>query len=295
MRRIKERAYAKLNLTLDLVGVKGGYHMIDSLVTTVNLYDTVTLKARKDGAITLVTRGCGSEKISPFENNAYKAAVAFQEKYSTAGVDIVIQKEIPIGGGLGGSSADAVAVLRGMAKLFGVSDGVGLKEIADALGSDTGYLLHGGFARMRGRGEEVERFSCRLPLYFLLILPQTGVSTAACYQKSDELLALAVKSDEVFALLSKGDWQSAAAHFSNGLYPAAASLNRDVALALAEAQSFSPLGASMTGAGSAAYACFDSAELCEWAKSRYQGKFKTVIVRAISPEDERGYTPFSID
>ncbi len=294
MAKVKERAYAKLNLTLDLLGVSGGYHMLDSLVTTVDLYDIVTLKSRKDKLVTVKMHGLSSELISLENNNAYKAAKAFIEQFQTNGVDITVQKNIPIGAGMGGSSTDAAAVLRGMAKLYSVKDSGALKRIADALGSDTGYLLTGGFARMQGRGERVQSLVICPNLYYLLILPNSGVSTAECYRKSDELPALPPVTEEVIRLLSSGDTEGAGKLFSNGLYPAAALLNGEVKVALEEAQSFSPTGAAMTGSGSCVFACFPTVELCQWAKSRYRGKSETLIVKSINNKLKNWSNPFTL-
>lgn len=155
----KEKAYAKVNLTLDISGVKDGYHQLDSLVIALNLYDLITVKKRKDGKIRVFSRGEGSEYISEEKNNAYKAAVAFQSEFSCGGAEINVFKNIPVGAGLGGSSADAAGVLRAMKKLFGVvpspENERKILAIADKTGSDVRAMYSGGACRMRGRGEYV--------------------------------------------------------------------------------------------------------------------------------------------
>ena len=70
MNSVKIKAYAKVNLTLEIVGVKDGYHMLDSLVASVDLYDLVALKKRKDKLCSVQMRGLGSESIPPENNNA---------------------------------------------------------------------------------------------------------------------------------------------------------------------------------------------------------------------------------
>ena len=79
----------------------------------------------------------------------------------------------------------------------------------------------------------------------------------------------------------------AAKLFSNDLYPAAVALNREAEEAYRAAQSFSPAGASMTGSGSASFAIFETRELCEWAKSRYRGKFRAICADSIVPSEEQ--------
>ena len=154
MNTVRLNAYAKLNLTLDVTGTEGGYHTVDSLVTTVDLFDRIVAKKRKDGAIRLFMHGMGSEAIPPEENHAQAAAERYVVAFGTTGADITVYKNIPIGAGLGGSSADAAGALLAMNGLYGAAKN--LKPLADECGSDTGYLLRGGFARMRGRGEDIE-------------------------------------------------------------------------------------------------------------------------------------------
>ena len=155
----KEKAYAKVNLTLDILGVKDGYHLLDSLVIALDLYDLITVKKRKDGKIRVFSRGEGSESIPEEKNNAYKAAVAFQSEFSCGGAEISVFKNIPVGAGLGGSSADAAGALRAMKKLFGVAPSPEnerkILAIADGTGSDVRAMYTGGACRMRGRGETV--------------------------------------------------------------------------------------------------------------------------------------------
>ena len=155
MNTVKIKAYAKVNLTLELDGVENGYHLLDSLVASVDIFDLIVLKKRKGRLSAVTMHGMGSESIPPENNNALKAAEAFSEAFGTDGADVAIYKNIPIGAGMGGSSADAAGVLNGMAQLYGVTDREKLKSLADSLGSDTGYMLTGGFARMQGRGEKV--------------------------------------------------------------------------------------------------------------------------------------------
>ncbi len=293
MRTVRVKGYAKLNLTLDLLGKYGDYHALDSLVVTVDLFDSLTLRAVKDQRVSVKMYGLGCEQIPPV-NNAYKAAVAFRDKFQTNGAEITVHRNIPVGGGMGGSSADTAAVLRGMAKLYGVKDETALKELADGLGSDTGYLLKGGFARLRGRGEKIDYFSNCPPLYFLVLLPRSGVSTKECFRLSDENPPLPPVTELALRELLAGNYEGAGKYFSNGLYPAAARLNQEVKEAVEAVKSFSPLGASMTGSGSAAFACFDSLELAAWAKSRYRGNAEAIVVKAIVPQEKIWRNPFSL-
>ena len=127
---VRLRSYAKINFALNVTGTRGGYHLLDSVLASVDLYDTVTARPRKDGLINVYMQGLGSEHIPPEQNNAVRAGEAFVSAFGTCGADIRILKDIPMGAGLGGSSADAAGVLNALARLYGVEDRQALKALA---------------------------------------------------------------------------------------------------------------------------------------------------------------------
>ncbi len=299
MGTVKVLSYAKLNLTLDITGKEDNYHTLDSLVVTVGLYDKIVARKRKDPLIGVTMHGMGSDKLYPEENHAVRAGEKFVEAFGTNGADITVYKNIPMGAGLGGSSADAAGVLNALAQLYEITDFVKLKAIADGLGSDTGYMLRGGLARMRGRGDEVEFFSDSPDMHFLLLCPKSDVSTAECYQTYDRLsepngAGRTERCLEAYRSMGLGE---AARLFGNDLFESAKSLNGEAGEAVARLREFSPLGAGMTGSGSAAFALFETRELCEWAKSRYRGKFRIYLADAVYPaERKKKYSnPYSIE
>ena len=295
MNTLKLKSYAKVNLTLEITGAENGYHMLDSCVASIDLYDLIVLKKRKNGLSSIRMIGMGSESIPPEKNNALKAAEAFSKRYGVNGVEITVYKNIPMGAGLGGSSADVAGVLVGMARLYGIEDQDGLGALADELGSDTRYMLSGGFARMQGRGEKVTPLPVSTQLHLLLFCPQTDVSSGACYREYDRLsLRTDVQNatENLIAALATGRENDGGRYLMTDLYIPAASLNPDVKTAMEEAQSFSPLGAVMTGSGSCVLAWFETKELCEWAKSRYRGKFRTIVTKTVVPDYKKSARRF---
>lgn len=290
MNTVKVKAYAKVNLTLEITGREGGYHLLDSLVASVDIFDSVVLKKRKDKLSSVRMFGLGSESIPPEKNNALKTAERFSEKFGVNGADITVYKNIPMGAGLGGSSADVAGVLNGMAKLYGVTDENALDELADELGSDTKYMRRGGFARMQGRGERLTALAVDERLHFFMIFPHSSVSTPACYGEYDNLplrFGGAGATQKAIDALTAKDIKALGRYLTNDLFPPATRLNDDVARAYEEARAFSPLGVVMSGSGSCVTALFESKELCEWAKSRYRGKFRTAVCRTLTPEKEK--------
>ena len=284
----KVKSYAKVNLSLNILGQKDGYHLIDSVAASVDIWDTVCAKPRSDKLINVYMHGLGSENIPPERNNAVKAGEAFVSAFGTKGADIDIYKDIPIGAGLGGSSADAAGVLNVLAKLYKMKDRAALKTIADTLGSDTGYMLTGGFARMTGRGERVRPVACKRRLYMLLFLPKEGVSAAECYRAYDDSPdPLRQDSENMVKALAAGDFGAAAASVYNALGAPAARLSDGVKEALSAAASFNPSAYAVTGSGSGVFALFEGEALCRWAKSRYKGKLRTRVVKTVMPKDAK--------
>lgn len=279
------RSYAKINLTLDITGVKDGFHMLRSVVSSIDLADTIRLSKHKTNRVFM--HGMGSEGVPPEKNNAFKAAELFSQTFGTEGADITIYKDIPMCGGLGGSSADAAGVLRGMQKLYHVGTDEEIKALADRLGSDTGYMVKGGYALMEGRGEIVTSIPTERTFYVLLFLPKADVSTPACYARYDEIGTKSDKSDECIKALLNGTLGEIADSFSNDLMLPAVEIAPEVQVALDEAKSFSPLGVNMTGSGSVVYALFETRELCEWAQSRYKGKCRTIVTKTIVPKEAK--------
>ena len=289
----KVRSFAKVNLSLNITGAADGYHLLDTVVAGIDVYDTVCAKARRDGLVNVYMHGRGSEGIPPAQNNAVKAGEAFVSAFGTRGADIEIYKEIPIGAGLGGSSADAAGVLNAMAALYAVPREE-LIPLAEKLDSDTPFLLVGGYARLGGRGERVQPLAAPRPLSMLLVWPASPVSTAACYREYDnEPDPPREDSARLCAALRQGDFAGVAANVYNALQRPACTLNPEVTAALAAVRALSPAACAVTGSGSAVFALFESEELCAWAKSRLRGPFSSRVVRTPAPPRTL-YTPFAL-
>lgn len=284
MQSVRIKAHAKINLTLEIVGREQGFHMLDSLVASVDLHDLIVLKKRKDKQCTVTMIGGGTD-IPMKENGAWKAAKSFCGRFSVNGVDITVYKKIPIGAGLGGSSADVAGVLQGMAKLYEIDDFDALCSLAEALGSDTKYMLYGGFARMQGRGEKITPLDIKEKLHLLLLCPSSAVHTGACYQKYDELpKTLEYRESQTEACiraLQQEDVKEASRYLTNDLFVPAVHLNADVESAYRQVRELSPLGAVMTGSGSCVLATYATISACRKAARSYQGPFCVLVTETL--------------
>ncbi len=179
---------AKINLMLAVTGLRDdGFHSLTSLVAPLSFGDTIFIrvKAGKTG-ISLET----SDPILPEDdrNIAWRAADLFLKRFGLdTRVEIRIEKNIPIGAGLGGGSSNAAAVLKGLATLFEIQDGPALRDLAEKLGSDCPLFLNPEPLIMRGRGEEIERLddAAKQSLAgesLVLFKPAFGISTLWAYQ-----------------------------------------------------------------------------------------------------------------
>lgn len=290
MNTARVSAYAKLNLTLDITGAKDGYHLLDSLVVSVDLFDRIVAKKRKGALSSVAMHGMGSERIPPEENNALRAAEAFSATFGTDGAAISVYKNIPMGSGMGGSSADAAGVLLALARLYKITDRAALTALGERLGSDVAFQLRGGFARMRGRGESLEFFGSVPKWWFLVLTSKEEISTAACYARYDEAgNTFPPRTERALEALRGGNPEWAAKLFGNHLTEAATDLLPEMEETLKTLRGFSPAGWGMTGSGSAAYAAFGEEQLALWAKSRYRGKRHAFIVRTVDPTIKKSW------
>ena len=164
---ITEKAFAKVNLTLEILGKRrDGYHNLASVMQTVDLYDTLEFSEADDVLVT-----CDDDEITPEINLATKAAQALQRKTGVSlGANISIKKNIPVSAGMGGGSTDAAAALRGLNKLWKLGLSLDeLTELAADVGSDVPFLVSGGTSLVQGRGEEVTPISpAKIPKFLIL-------------------------------------------------------------------------------------------------------------------------------
>lgn len=174
---------AKVNLLLRVVGERpDGYHELESVMTTLELADTVELERLEDGGISLEVDAPGIPG-GP-ENLAWRAAETFfGGTGAEGGVRISLAKRIPPGGGLGGGSSNAATVLKGMNRLFGAGlDLPALEALAGRVGSDAAFFIRGGTNLCKGRGERVEPLEDPGPLFFLLLFPPFFCPTNRVYR-----------------------------------------------------------------------------------------------------------------
>ena len=187
MDSIKVKTSAKINLSLDVVGRKpDGYHLIESIFQSVNIYDIITVSKTENG----IHLTCNEPEIPCDSRNiAYKAARLFLDKTGIkSGINIHIEKHIPSQAGLGGGSSDGAGVLYAMTTLFDTNiDIFDLAKLGANISADTAFFIYGGTAFVQGIGEIINPIRLLPPIELVIAKGRSGISTPEAYKMIDEL------------------------------------------------------------------------------------------------------------
>ncbi len=274
MTELTIEAYAKINLTLEILRrLPSGYHEIKSVMQQTMLHDTIIITEAPAGII--LTSENTTIPLNA-RNSIWKAAALIKERCKIdRGVKFRLIKRIPVGGGMGGGSADAAATLVGLNKFWqlGLSQAE-LLEIGQEIGMDVAFCVLGGTALATGRGEIVEPLPSppRLPL--IIVNPGIFVSTRAAYENLKvDALTFTDKSAQVITAIKQRDFDGIIAGLHNDFeytvlneYPIIGAAKRDLLEAGAEAALLSGSGASVFGIARSAT---QARTIAETLKSRY--------------------------
>lgn len=215
---MKINAYAKINATLDICGVReDGFHSLRSVMLPVSLHDEIVIEKSES-----LSFQCNIKELCTEDNLCLRAARLFFESTGIDGaVAIELEKNIPFPAGLGGGSADAAAVLKGVNTLFDKPlDDTGLLTLASKLGSDVSFCLYGSPALCEGRGELLTPIDGIPELYLVIAIGKARLSTPAVYRKYDEAgLEARNDSDRFLKAIESRDRDAIVASFGNAFEP----------------------------------------------------------------------------
>ncbi len=266
------RAHAKLNLTLDVLGRRpDGYHDLRMVMQSVALADVLTLEESGDGELRVRTN---LHFLPNNEKNlAAQAALRWWEARGQApsGLEIAIEKHVPVCAGMAGGSSDAAAVLRALNQMEGAP--LSLREVAkigERVGSDVPYCILGGTALAEGRGEILTPLPPLPQCWAVLCKPEFSISTPALFAKIDSVrLRCRPDTQGVIAALEAGDLHGVARRMYNVFEDALPERQRarvnDIKNVLIQCGA---LGASMSGTGPTAFGLFDDEGLAREARER---------------------------
>ena len=281
-------AYAKVNFGLRVLpGRADGFHGIESIFQTVDLYDQLILTECPE-------KGCFvhcSDMELPENNTLTKAYNAFCKvvKCEVPGVKIELKKGIPSGGGLGGGSSDAAALVRMLEKLCDVrlSDSE-LDNIAAETGSDVFFFMHcdekgRGCALVSGRGEVVKKIHGREDLFLVMIFPKVSSSTKEAYALVDEALAdgkilISPEFDELELVYRRPpeNWT-----LINTFTPVISAKYKDIGRAIEALRALDCDYAEMSGSGSTVFGIFSSRQEAESAVKKLAGSWNCKLARTV--------------
>ena len=266
---IVERAYAKLNFTLEVIRRRpDGYHDLASVIQTVSLYDTLTFSLSDE-----LSMRCGDDSLEVEDNLVLRAARLLQDVTGTDyGVKIELSKRIPIASGLGGGSADAAATLRGLNRLWKL--GMNIEELIDvgaSIGSDVPFLVCGGTAIVHGRGDQFEVLPTPESVRLVILAPKTDIieprsdtgssKTAQMFRLLDDSMHTSGSLSRKLAARMRGGGDCHPSFMFNVFQQTAQSVYQDWQDAY---DCFSSLGARdiiLSGAGPAMFAVASSREI----------------------------------
>lgn len=262
-------APAKLNLFLLVTGRRAdGYHLLQTLFRFIDLQDTLHFSLRDDGA---VHRRNAVEGVAEAQDLCVRAARLLQRETGCAlGVDITVDKRIPMGGGLGGGSSDAATTLLALNRLWSLGlPRQRLMELGLQLGADVPVFVFGENAFAEGVGERLQAYP--LPeAWYVVLFPPVHVPTAEIFSHKD----LTRDSDSIIIrALSK-------LHFRNDLQAVACSLYPEVARYIAELGKYGD--AMMTGSGACVFAEYPSRGEAEAVLQRLPGEMRGVVAQGLA-------------
>jgi len=277
MREIKEKAYAKLNISLDVTGRRDdGYHEMVMVMQTVSLCDDVSVSLTEDGQ---VRAGSNLHFIPNDERNlAVRAALRYLEAIgeSGQGVRIDMLKRIPVGAGMAGGSADAAAVLRAMNVLYDNRlKRRELEKISESIGSDVAFCVAGGTALAQGRGEILSDIAPMPDCIFVICKPEFSISTPELFKKLDGApLRRHPDTAGMLEAFEKGSLREICMR----MYNVFEDVNDRRMRAVSEIKSclldFGSMGSIMTGTGSAVFGVFSDETAAEKAKEQLSKEYR---------------------
>lgn len=280
MTTLYEGAYAKINLTLDVLGKRpDGYHDLSSVMQTISLRDDIEIDVGTGKPWSLQ---CDKDFVPLDETNlAWKAAKVFFDAIhkDPDGLEIRITKRIPAQAGLGGGSADAAAVLRALNDHYGNPLSIlALAELGGAVGSDVPFCTLCGTALVEGRGERLRKLPDMPDCVFVVCKPEFSASTPELYKKLDET-AIAVRPDNraMESALLEGDLGKVAGQVFNVFDPVVTAEHLELNYIKSIMNSYGSLGQQMTGSGSAVFGIMPNFEyaavVCNMLKDNYPQVF----------------------
>tara|TARA_B100001123_G_scaffold443185_1_gene588623 strand:- start:1841 stop:2677 length:837 start_codon:yes stop_codon:yes gene_type:complete len=257
--KINLRSHAKINLALSINYKRSdGYHNISSIMQEIDLFDIIEISKQTSSDINIISKGI---KIPEDQSNlCYIAAKLFLNHYKIHhGLNITINKKIPIGGGLGGGSSNAATVIKGLANIFSINiDQRTFHKFSSDIGADVFFFYRGGIQYAEGKGDQLTSIPKFLKDYYiLLVCPDISISTSWAYTEYKKYLENNINPSNFVPLSGELDWSLLRNDFEKvvlSTYPEIMEIKSKLKKAGA-------LFSSLSGSGSTVFGVFNNLEL----------------------------------
>ncbi len=284
---ITEKAYAKINLALDVTGKReDGYHLVKMVMQTLDLCDTLTFENGEPGSgIVLVTddETLNSEQADGNENLIVKAArVLLKEAGTDADVNINLSKKIPIAAGMAGGSSDAAATFRGLNKLLGLKfSNDELKKMAVSVGADVPFCIEGGIQLAEGIGDVLTVLKPLGKVSVLICKPDISVATKTVYKEYDSRTNVEHPDvDAMVKAINAGDLNDVFDNMGNVLETVTAAQYPVITDIEASMLANGAMYAYMTGSGPTVFGIFSGVQECKAALEKLRLKYSDCSIYA---------------
>jgi len=276
-----EKAYAKINLTLDVLGKReDGYHELKSVMQTVSLHDDIEIDVGTMKDWKLI---CSREDIPcDARNLAWKAAQLYfdEVKKDPQGLTIRMEKRIPSGAGMGGGSADAAAVLRALNRYYEeLLSPEELAQLSAKIGSDIPFCVLGGTRMCEGRGEIMRRLPDCPKCMIVGCKPEFSVSTPELFRKIDSVQIMKhPDNDAMEAAIASGDIRMVAQEIYNVFDPVVSSMHPEIDHIKGICNAHGAIASQMTGSGSVVFAVMSDLSAANRAVAELKQTYSQVFL-----------------
>lgn len=279
---IVQKAYAKINMGLDIKGLRPDrFHEIDTIMQTVELGDRITFTEQEKG----IHFWCDDNSIKQNENTAYIAAKLFLSQTGIKqGIKIDLYKTIPKCAGLGGGSADAAAVLRGLNYIFKTELSYEqLEKMAETIGADVPFCIRGGTQRVNGKGEVLMPLVDFSDVWFVIIKPKESVETAWAYKEYDKLKdPERPDMDFIQSMMEINNLKALKGKIHNIFQKVVIPHKPTIKQALEDLSLTDPISAFMTGSGSAVVAMYYEMKEASMAYASLSKQYSDIYITKTS-------------
>ena len=268
---MKERAYAKINLSIDVIGkLENGYHDLDMVMVPIDFYDVVDIEISDEMSFSSNIKFLKMDS----KNTIIKVIEIMRENFNfKENFKIELTKHIPTQAGLAGGSSDAAATIKILNKILNLNINESeLMNIAAKIGADVPFCLNNKPSIVKGIGEKIENIEIDLDFYIFLAKPKKGVSTKIAFENLDFSNLYHPNISKVKKDLEDGDYESLCNDIGNSLESSAFKIVKSIEVLKTEMKDFGFDGVLMSGSGSTVFGITRNLELMDKAANEFRNK-----------------------